>query len=78
MAEGRYAYCVERLVSFMYFNVDNRIFLLSVTLIDWCPYKYNSDWFPKWFRLNLCKISITLIAKVALSFAYITIYIEQE
>ena len=35
-------------------------------LRDGCPYRYNSGWFPRWFRFFLCKISITLTAKAAL------------
>ena len=50
----------------LYFIVDKRIFLLSMTFMERCPYKYNSDWLLKWLRLFLRKISITLTAKVTL------------
>ena len=56
----------KRLVSFIYFIVDNKIWLLSMLSREKCPYKYNSGWFPRWFRLFLVKISITLTAKVTL------------
>ena len=36
-----------RRVSFMYFIVDKRIFLLSARLMVGCPYRYRCDWFPK-------------------------------
>ena len=32
----------KRLVSFIYFIVDSKTFLLSVKSRDGCPYKYNS------------------------------------
>ena len=34
--------------------------------MEQCPYEYNSDWLLKWLWLFLCKISIALIAEVAL------------
>ena len=59
-------YDKKRRVSFMYFIVDKRIFLLSARLTVGCPYRYRCDWFPKRSRLYFCRIGITLLANVAL------------
>ena len=40
-------YDENRRVPFIYLIVDKRIFLLSVEIIDGCPYKYNCDLFPR-------------------------------
>ena len=50
----------RRLVYFIYFIVESKICLLSVRVRVGCPYKYNSGWSPRWFKLFRCKISITL------------------
>ena len=57
-------------MSFIYFILDNEMFLLSMRLMDRCPYRYNSSWFLRLFRLFLYKISITLTARFALWVAY--------
>ena len=59
-------YVEKRWVSFMYFIVANIIFLLSEVLIDGCPYRYNFESFPKWFKSYFCRISVTQAASVAL------------
>ena len=53
-------------VSFMYFIVEKRIFLLSAKFTVGCPYRYRCDWFSKWFSLYFCRICIRLLARVAL------------
>ena len=62
---GGDVYAEKRWASFIYFIVDNKIVLSSMKL---SAYKYNSGRFPRWFRLFLCIISITLVAKFAGTF----------
>ena len=45
--EGKQTYVEKHRVSFMYFIVDKRIFLLSAKFMVWCPYRYRCDWFAK-------------------------------
>ena len=45
---------------------QSRFFYLAMRSRDRCPYRYNSSWFPRWFKLFLFKISIILTAKFAL------------
>ena len=53
----------KRLLSFINFIVDSKTFLLSARSRDGCPYKYNFGWFPRWFKLFLCKILMMLTTK---------------
>ena len=40
---GNNTYDEKHRVAFIYLVVDKMIFLLSVKIIDGCPYKYNCD-----------------------------------
>ena len=44
---GKQIYVEKRRVSFMYFIVDKRMFLLSAKFMIWFPNEYRCDWFAK-------------------------------
>ena len=59
--------CLKSVKSPLYSIVEKRIFLVCES--NGAVPLYRRDWFLEWVRLYFCKISITLIAKVALRVA---------